>query len=87
VPFPTITKSAYDSLVRGNGADVNLEVKRLAQLKNLTAQAMMIAKALRGHYNPKTEGEPNSKMYQIMRQVEKNIEQAWTRVPLEIVNK
>lgn len=84
-PYPAITKEAYDSLVRGNSADVNLEVKRLAQLKNLLAQAMMISAALRSDYMKR--GPAAKKSLKEVRGIIENVDRSWAKVPLTIKNK
>ena len=78
-----ITKTAYDALVRGKGADVNLEVKRLAQLKNLLGQANQIAGMLRSDYMKRGD----KKKLSAIRSVVASGDQAWSKVPLTIENK
>jgi hypothetical protein len=80
---PVVTREAYDALVRGNGADVNLDVKRLAQIKHHLGQAMQLAKMLRGDYQKRGL----SRMQNAVRSLEAPLDRAWSKVPLNIQNK
>lgn len=82
-PFPTITREAYDALVRGKSTDVNLEVKRLAQLKNLLAQASYLASALRSDYMKRGVKKSRQAIVGIV----ENVDRSWAKVPLTIQNK
>lgn len=82
-----ITKSAYDAIVRGNGADQNLRMKRFCQVRNLLGQALPLIDALLKEHvaaQPKGGGSPVVKSLRARRV---DVERAFLKWPLNIQNK
>lgn len=81
--YPVISKTAYNAVIQGNGSDVNLELKRLCQGRNMIGQAVLnIDSAIRG-FNPQVKPQ-SRETYQRLRSVRATLEKEYIRYPLRI---
>jgi hypothetical protein len=80
---PIVTKTAYNAIVRGDGANENLKIKRLCQVRNLIGQALPLMDALIKDHNPQVVAQ-SSVMFNALRKVDRDLRRAYLNVPLNI---
>lgn len=88
-PHPVVTQSGYRSVIQNQGAEVNLKIKRLCQMKNLLSNFMLVADAALRDYNPqvaanKGREEEVRATYQALRGQRDKVEKLWKTFPLRV---
>lgn len=84
--YPVVTKTVYDSIVRGQGGDTNLMMRRLCQNRNMLGKLLMGLQVSMKDHNPQIKDQPSA-IYNRLRQIEKVVQREYLNFPLRIENR
>ena len=86
--FATVTRAAYQEILKTPDAKSNLKIKRLAAGRAKLWDAKMVIDAALADHNPQVSKRPEDAIvYNRLRAISKNIDRAWAQYPLTLENK
>jgi hypothetical protein len=81
--YPVVTKTVYDGLIRGQGGDANITMKRLVAGKHQMSRLLQTLDASMSDHNPQMNAQPSA-TYNRLRQIRTVIEREFLKYPLTI---